>query len=76
MARPEPLELRMLSIADGAPSQDFPGKQRFAPERHEALCIEILGVQRPQSHDELFTSGSRILFARSTRLRQHSKPAA
>ena len=50
-AQPEPLQLRMLAVALGAATKHFAGEQRFSPKGDETLCIEILGVKRPQSHE-------------------------
>src|SRR3954465_5760407 len=44
----EALELGVMAIADGAPVKDMPREERFTPERHQALRIQVLRVQRPE----------------------------
>jgi hypothetical protein len=41
----------MLPVTLGAAAKHFAGKQRFSPKGDETLCIEILGVKSPQSHE-------------------------
>jgi hypothetical protein len=40
----------MLPITIRPPAKDLSGEQSFAPERDEALCIKVPGVQSPEAH--------------------------
>ena len=44
----EALQLRMVTIADGLPTQNVLCEERLAPEGDQALRIEVLRVQRPE----------------------------
>ena len=47
---PKPEQLRVTVIAPGRSLKHRPGEQRLAPEGDQPLHVEILGVNRPQSH--------------------------
>ena len=53
----EAAKLRMLAIAASATLKDLASKERFPPERCEALGIEISRVDGPQSHDAFPCAG-------------------
>ena len=48
-------ELRVAPIALGFAAQNFLRQQRLAPERDEALGVEIFRVQSPESHGKNLT---------------------
>ena len=53
----EAAKLRMMAIAASATLKDLASKERFPPERCEALGIEISRVDGPQSHDAFPCAG-------------------
>ena len=73
---PEPRELRMLAISDGASAKHLAGEQRLAPEGDQSLCVEIPGMKRPQAHR--VSCGSTIHATRVHRypVRWHADAAA
>jgi hypothetical protein len=44
------LELRMMSITAGVPAENGASEEGFAPQRDEALGIEVPRMQRPEPH--------------------------
>jgi hypothetical protein len=40
----------MMFIAPCLAAKDGAGEETLAPERDEALCVEVLGVKGPESH--------------------------
>jgi len=50
--RSEPNQLRMLAIPVGATAKHLAGEQCLAPKRDQALCVEVSGMKRPQSHGD------------------------
>jgi hypothetical protein len=48
--RSESRKLRMAAVAAGLPAQHGLREERLTPQGDEALRVEILRVQRPQSH--------------------------
>jgi hypothetical protein len=49
----KPLQLRVVSIANGIASKDGSSKERFPPQRDQACGIKILRMDAPQAHREL-----------------------
>jgi hypothetical protein len=47
---PESSELRVVSIATSVAAQYRLRQQGLAPQRHQALRIEIFGMQGPKTH--------------------------
>ncbi len=47
---PKALQLRMMAIASCLPAQYCASQQCFAPQRNQALRIEVLRVDCPESH--------------------------
>jgi len=45
----EPLKLGVVAIAERAAPQDFACKQSLTPQRDQALRVEVLRMQRPES---------------------------
>jgi hypothetical protein len=48
--RPKSIQLRMAPIPSCLPAQNRPCQQRFAPQRNQALRIEVLRMDCPESH--------------------------
>jgi hypothetical protein len=48
--RLKPNKLRMMAITSGLSGEDFMGQQRLSPNRDQAFGVEVLGMNRPQSH--------------------------
>jgi hypothetical protein len=46
----ETTKLRVMPIAPCFSAKDRPSQERLAPECHEALRIEVLGMKSPKSH--------------------------
>lgn len=44
-------QLRMMPIADGLSPKHFPGKERFPPQGNESPRVQILRMERPQTHE-------------------------
>jgi hypothetical protein len=45
-------ELWMIAVPTGAPAQHSASQKGFAPQRDQALRIEVFGMQRPEPHHD------------------------
>ena len=59
----EAAKLGMMAIAASATLEDLASKERFPPERCEALGIEISRVDGPESHDASLVQSNDIEFS-------------
>jgi diphosphomevalonate decarboxylase len=58
---PKSLDLRMVAVAVRFAEQDFLRQKSLPPDGDEALWIQILGVNGPQTHVRAFRAGNQLL---------------
>jgi hypothetical protein len=47
---PEAVQLGMMAVSLGFALENFLGKQAFPPKGQETFCIQVFGVNRPETH--------------------------
>jgi len=53
----EPMKLGMVAIAPGLAPQHSASQECFAPQGHQTLRIEVLGMKSPESHADSAAPG-------------------
>ena len=51
-------QMGMVPVAEDLSRNDLLGEQSFAPDGHQPLPVEQVGMQRPEAHQDILARGA------------------